>query len=159
MSWTDLTFTGSHILTASDMNRLQGNFAAMAAGEAGAPPIAVNSLIVSGVASIDTLYADSAYVDFNADRIVSGTIAQARLPGIPASQTTTGIFNQARVPFEAPGPIGSTTPGTGKHTYLDLTTVKPGSPVANLQGHNLDRRLAHRGGFWGARLEWQLGEL
>ena len=92
MSWTDLTFTGSHILTASDMSRHQGNFSAMAAGEAGAPPIAVNSLMATGVASIDTLYSDSAYVDLDADRIASG------------------VLNQARVPFEAPGPIGFTTP-------------------------------------------------
>ena len=35
MSWTDLTFTSSHILTASDMNGLQDNFSAMAAGAAG----------------------------------------------------------------------------------------------------------------------------
>ena len=58
------------------------NFAAMAAGEAGAPPIAVNSLMASGVASIDTLYVDSAYVDLDADRIVSGVLAPAR-GGVP----------------------------------------------------------------------------
>ena len=119
MSWTDLTFTSSHILTASDMNGLQDNFSAMAAGAVGVPPIAVNSLMASGVASIDTLYVNSAHVDLDAARIVSGTISPARLPSIPASQTTTGIFMEARVPFEAPGPIGSTTPGTGKFTTLE----------------------------------------
>lgn len=37
MGWHDLTFTASHVLTASDMNRLQGNFAALAGQAAGAP--------------------------------------------------------------------------------------------------------------------------
>src|SRR3972149_633458 len=59
MTWSDLTFTSSHILTASDMNRLQGNFAALAGGGSGAPPLAVNSFMVTGVASIATLNVSS----------------------------------------------------------------------------------------------------
>src|SRR3990172_1326827 len=59
MTWSDLTFTSSHILTASDMNRLQGNFAALAEGGSGAPPLAVNSFMVTGVASIATLNVSS----------------------------------------------------------------------------------------------------
>ena len=149
MSWTDLTFTGSHILTASDMNRLQGNFSAMAAGAAEAPPIAVNSLVVSGVASLDTIRVESAYIDLDAARIVGGTFAVARIPTLPASLTTAGqflsaripnldaskitagTFNENRIPFEAPGPIGSTIPGTGKFSTVDVTSSPPGTPVAN----------------------------
>lgn len=39
MTWSDLTFVECSILTAQKMTQLQGNFAALAAGEPGAPPI------------------------------------------------------------------------------------------------------------------------
>ena len=55
MTWNALTFTSSHILTASDMNRMQDNFTALAQGQSGAPAIGVNSFMVTGVASVATL--------------------------------------------------------------------------------------------------------
>jgi microcystin-dependent protein len=39
MTWHDLTFTSSHVLTASDMNAVLENFTALAEGQAGAPPV------------------------------------------------------------------------------------------------------------------------
>jgi microcystin-dependent protein len=59
MAWNHFTFTSSQVLTASDMNGLHGNFTALAQGHAGAPPLAVNSLMVTGVASIATLHVSS----------------------------------------------------------------------------------------------------
>jgi microcystin-dependent protein len=56
MAWNNFTFTSSQVLTASDMNGLHGNFAALAQGHAGAPALAVNSLMVTGVASIATVH-------------------------------------------------------------------------------------------------------
>jgi microcystin-dependent protein len=60
MAWHELTFTGSHVLTASDMNRVQENFTALAQGHSGAPALAVNSFVASGVASLGTLHVSSA---------------------------------------------------------------------------------------------------
>ena len=51
MAWTDLSFPSGSKLTSTKMTEVQSNFAALAAGEAGAPPLAVNSLMWSGVAS------------------------------------------------------------------------------------------------------------
>jgi microcystin-dependent protein len=56
MAWNHFTFTSSQVLTASDMNGLHGNFTALAQGHAGAPALAVNSLMVTGVASIATVH-------------------------------------------------------------------------------------------------------
>ena len=143
MNWTDLTFTGSHILTASDMNRLQGNFSSMATGAAGAPPIAVNSLVVTGVASLSTVRAGAAYIGGNlaesqANKGVpngyasldgSGDVPDAQIPNL--NKITGGVLNEARVPFEGPGPIGGTTPGTGKFSTIDVTSSPSGTPGAN----------------------------
>lgn len=41
MAWTDLDFVFEQVLTTTEMDQLQANFAAMAAGDAGAPAIAV----------------------------------------------------------------------------------------------------------------------
>ena len=51
MAWTSLTFVSCGVLTAGMMTQLQENFAALANGQPSAPPIAVNSLVWSGVAS------------------------------------------------------------------------------------------------------------
>lgn len=39
MAWTNLSFSFEQVLTSSEMNQLQANFAAMAAGDSGAPAI------------------------------------------------------------------------------------------------------------------------
>jgi len=54
MAWTDLTFVECSVLTAAKMTQLQGNFAALAAGEPGAPP-----LHSDGVSSLALLHASS----------------------------------------------------------------------------------------------------
>ena len=46
---------------------------------------------------------------------------------LDAAAIATGIFAEALVPFEAPGPIGSGTHGTGKFTDLEVTGVILGS--------------------------------
>lgn len=51
MAWTDLSFPSGSKLTSTKMTEVQSNFAALAAGEPGAPPLAVGSLMWSGVAS------------------------------------------------------------------------------------------------------------
>lgn len=53
--WNTLVFCDNDIFTGSDGNALQGNFTALAEGQAGAPAIDVNSFIVTGVASISQL--------------------------------------------------------------------------------------------------------
>ena len=55
MPWESLVFSGGDILTGSELNVLQGNFAAMAAGNSGSPAIVVNSLVVTGVTSLNNL--------------------------------------------------------------------------------------------------------
>lgn len=57
MAWTDLTFVECSILTASRMNALQGNFAALAGGAAGAPRPAIDD-----VSSLATVHAASGFV-------------------------------------------------------------------------------------------------
>jgi hypothetical protein len=54
MAWTDLTFVECSVLSAAKMTQLQGNFAALSAGEAGAPP-----LHIDGVSSLAWLHASS----------------------------------------------------------------------------------------------------
>ena len=55
----------------------------------------------------------------------------ARIPDLDAAKIATGNFAEARIPFEAPGPIGSTTPGTGKFTNAEVTGAAPSPPAAN----------------------------
>jgi hypothetical protein len=54
MAWNDLTFVDCSLLTAAKMTALQGNFAALAAGEPGAPPLRID-----GVSSLATVHASS----------------------------------------------------------------------------------------------------
>jgi hypothetical protein len=54
MAWNDLTFVECSVLTAAKMTELQGNFAALAAGETGAPPLAMDA-----VSSLAWLHASS----------------------------------------------------------------------------------------------------
>lgn len=62
MAWTDLTFSSGSNLTSTKMTQVQSNFAALAAGEAGAPPIAVNSFMASGISSLGSLNVSSGAV-------------------------------------------------------------------------------------------------
>ena len=62
MAWTDLTFSNGSKLTATKMTQVQSNFAALAAGEAGSPPIAVNSFMASGISSLGSLNVSSGAV-------------------------------------------------------------------------------------------------
>ena len=55
MAWTDLSFPSNSLLTSLKMTQLDENFDAVAAGNAGAPALNVNSFMVSGVASLATL--------------------------------------------------------------------------------------------------------
>ncbi|MCH8845021.1 MAG: hypothetical protein IID61_18845 [SAR324 cluster bacterium] len=117
----------------------------MATGAAGAPPIAVNSLVVTGVASLSTVRAGAAYIGGNlaesqvnkgvsngyASLDGSGDVPDAQIPNLNASKITGGVLDEARVPFEGPGPIGSTTPGTGKFSTIDVTSSPSGTPGAN----------------------------
>jgi hypothetical protein len=57
MAWTDLTFVECSVLTAAKMTQLQGNFAALAAGDSGAPPLAID-----GVSSLALVHASSGLV-------------------------------------------------------------------------------------------------
>ena len=120
MIWDVVSMGDGEVLPAADIRQLQDNFNALASGAVGAPAIAVNSLMTSGVASLDTIQVNSAYVDLDAARIVSGT------------------FNQVQIPFESPGPIGSIAPGTGKFSTVEATSglitetmIKIISPYAN----------------------------
>jgi microcystin-dependent protein len=46
MAWYDLTFTASHVLTASDMNRMQENFTALAAQDSGSPAVPPTGAVI-----------------------------------------------------------------------------------------------------------------
>ena len=127
MAWSDLIFTSSHVLTASDMNGLQANFAAMAGGNAGAPPIAVNSLVATGVASLQTVAAVTITVSGSG---VEYQANKGQANGYPELDSST-LIPEAQVPFEAPGPIGSTTADTGELTNVELTGAAPSPPAAN----------------------------
>ncbi|HKI99953.1 MAG TPA: hypothetical protein VKB51_15870 [bacterium] len=57
MAWNELTFVECSVLTADKMTRLQGNFAALAAGESGAPPLHIDA-----VSSLATVHAASGFL-------------------------------------------------------------------------------------------------
>lgn len=104
MTWHELTFTASHVLTASDMNRVQANFTALGAGAAGAPPIAVNSLTVSGVASVATLNVSSealvggGTLQFKDERgVANGYASLDAAATVPSSQG--GVPTGALMPY------------------------------------------------------------
>ncbi|HEX7925944.1 MAG TPA: hypothetical protein VF678_00035 [bacterium] len=59
MGWSDLTFTGCTVLTAAQLNQMQANFAAVAGGAPGAPPLTPTSLQWTGQASGATLRVSS----------------------------------------------------------------------------------------------------
>lgn len=54
MAWTDLTFASESILTSEKMTQLQANFAAMAAGDSGAPEITPAAMQQSGTYDLGT---------------------------------------------------------------------------------------------------------
>jgi hypothetical protein len=58
----------------------------------------------------------------DAAAINTGTLALARIPSLPASQVTSGTFDNARINWAAPSAIGSTTPVAGTFTALTLST-------------------------------------
>ena len=61
MAWTNLTYATGSLLTAAKMVQLDENLDAMAAGNAGAPALAVNSFVATGVGSHATLNVSSGY--------------------------------------------------------------------------------------------------
>jgi hypothetical protein len=65
--------------------------------------------------------ADARIPGLAASKITSGTFDAARVPNLDAAKITTGTFAAARVPFASPGAIGSTTPNTGAFTTLSTT--------------------------------------
>jgi hypothetical protein len=81
MAWTDLTFVECSVLTAAKMTQLQGNFAALAAGASGAPPLALDA-----VSSLALVHVSSGLV---APQVSSlGSLALGADPaGTPARNT------------------------------------------------------------------------
>jgi len=55
MPWDQTSFAAGQTLPAAKLTLIQSNFSAMAAGNSGAPPINVNSLVATGVASLAVL--------------------------------------------------------------------------------------------------------
>ena len=103
MTWNALTFTSSHILTASDMNRIQDNFTALAQGHSGAPAIGVNSFMVTGVASVATL-------NISSEALIGGSQIQFKNEKAQADGYA-GLDADGRVPTGQAGvPTGAVLP-------------------------------------------------
>ena len=103
MTWNALTFTSSHILTASDMNRIQDNFTALAQGHSGAPAIGVNSFMVTGVASVATL-------NISSEALIGGSQIQFKNEKAQADGYA-GLDADGRVPTSQAGvPTGAVLP-------------------------------------------------
>ena len=107
MAWTDLSFPSNSLLTSLKMTQLDENFDAMAAGNAGAPAVNVNSFMVSGVASIATL---NIGVGLTGVSVVSGALFHA-----------VSGFNTAQV-----GSFGLLDASSG----VQVEAVAPATPVA-----------------------------
>ena len=103
MTWNALTFTSSHILTASDMNRMQDNFTALAQGQSGAPAIGVNSFMVTGVSSVATL-------NISSEALVGGSEIQFKNEKAQANGYA-GLDGDGMVPTGQAGvPTGAVLP-------------------------------------------------
>lgn len=89
MPWESLVFSGGDPLTGSEMNVLQGNFSAMAAGNSGSPAIDVNSLVATGVASLTSVIISSLF---------TAEVVSAKQVTVDSGiQADIGSFNQLEV--------------------------------------------------------------
>lgn len=114
MAWSDLTFTGCTVLTAAQMNQLHANFAALAQGAPGAPPLAPNSLMWTGQASGAGLHVSSlarlqALAVTQAASVGRLSLADAA-PGLPAPGTLYRHPSPGAAGFAVPMDPGSAAP-------------------------------------------------
>lgn len=86
MIWNALTFSDDNVLTGSEMNSLQDNFSAMAAGNSGSPAIDVNSLVATGVASLTSVIISSLFT--------AEVVSAKQITVDSGIQADAGSFNQ-----------------------------------------------------------------
>lgn len=85
-----------------------------------------------GRVEFGTQLAEALYAEVGANSSIAGLDSNGRLAqNVHADKMTVGVLDEARVPFESPGPIGGTVAGTGRFATVDITSSAPGSPTAN----------------------------
>jgi hypothetical protein len=134
MAWTPLTFVSCGVLTAGMMTQLQDNFSALAGGSPGAPPLAVNSLVWSGVASGAELSVSSraALRALTASDVSSLAFLQVSSQWNGRNALVTEQLSAAGVNVSSLGVIRSLAVSeTASVGMLSISGVPPASPIAN----------------------------
>ena len=85
MAWTSLTFSFGSLLTSTKMTQLQDNFAAMAAGDSGAPTVDT-----AGITALAVTTAKIAALNVTGATIAASTITAAKVSWGSSSASGTG---------------------------------------------------------------------
>jgi len=136
MTWTTLTFPFGSVLTSTKMTQLYDNFAAMAAGDSGAPSI-LRLPVSSQTAS------SSATIEFTGIGSTYSLEVYELLDVIPATDASNLLMEVGT----GAGPTWSTTgyydhaPGEANKATFSINQTSAGDEVGNAAGQGLSARI------------------